>query len=148
MPFTKTRVDLKTAIFSEVSQRKREECLFYTFQRNTLWNLKRNNTNELTKQRLTDLENELNGCQGWRGGIVRKLEMDMYTLLLIYVKWITDKDLLYSMWNSARCYVAAWMGGEFGGEHILLIETYIGGSINLKHTSEVLQIWFQTTGIK
>ena len=40
----------------------------------------------------------------------------MYTLL--YLKWITNKDLLYSRWNSAQCYVAAWMGGEFGGEWI------------------------------
>ena len=38
----------------------------------------------------------------------------MYTVL--YLKWITNKDLLYSTWNSAQCYVAAWMGGEFGGE--------------------------------
>ena len=30
-------------------------------------------------------------------------------------KWIANKDLLYSTWNSAQCYVAAWMGGEFGG---------------------------------
>ena len=29
-----------------------------------------------------------------------------------------NKDLLYSTWNSAPCYVAAWMGGEFGGERI------------------------------
>ena len=42
--------------------------------------------------------------------------MDMYTLLCL--KWITNKDLLYSTWNSARCYVAVWMGGEFGGEWI------------------------------
>ena len=34
-------------------------------------------------------------------------EMDMYTLL--YLKWVTDKDLLYSTWNSAQCYVATWM---------------------------------------
>ena len=38
------------------------------------------------------------------------LGMDMYTLL--YLKWITNKDLLYSTWNSAQCYMAAWMGGE------------------------------------
>ena len=30
----------------------------------------------------------------------------MYTLL--YLKWITNKVLLYSTWNSAQCYVAAW----------------------------------------
>ena len=27
-------------------------------------------------------------------------------------------NLLQSMWNSAGCYMAAWMGGEFGGEWI------------------------------
>ena len=42
--------------------------------------------------------------------------MDMYTLL--YLKWITKKDLLYSTGNSAQCYVAAWMGEEFGRECI------------------------------
>ena len=25
-------------------------------------------------------------------------------------------DLLYGTWNSAQCYVAAWMGEGFGGE--------------------------------
>ena len=38
--------------------------------------------------------------------------MDKYTLL--YFKRIANKDLLYSTWNSAPCYVVAWMGGEFG----------------------------------
>ena len=37
--------------------------------------------------------------------------MDMYTLL--YIKWITNKDPLYSTENSAQCYVAAWRGGGF-----------------------------------
>ena len=38
------------------------------------------------------------------------LGMGMYTLL--YSKWITNKDLLYSTWDSAQCYVAAgWEGG-------------------------------------
>ena len=27
-----------------------------------------------------------------------------------------NKGLLYSTGNSAQCYVAAWVGGEFGGE--------------------------------
>ena len=53
------------------------------------------------------------GGGGWGAGIVKELEMDMCTLL--YLKWITIKDLLYSTWNSAQYYVAAWMGGEFGG---------------------------------
>ena len=40
----------------------------------------------------------------------------MYTLL--YLKWITNKVLPYSTGNSAQYYVAAWMGGGFGGEWI------------------------------
>ena len=34
--------------------------------------------------------------------------IDIYTLL--YLKQITNKNLLYSTGNSAQCYVAAWMG--------------------------------------
>ena len=74
----------------------------------------------------TDLQNrETHGLRGrtydcWQGrmgkGIIREPGMDRYTLL--YLKQITNKDLLYSTWNSAQCYVAAWMGGEFGGEWI------------------------------
>ena len=39
--------------------------------------------------------------------------MDLYTL--VYLKWVTNKDLLYSTKYSAQWCVAAWMGGEFGG---------------------------------
>ena len=35
---------------------------------------------------------------------------------LLYLRWITNKDLLSSTGNSALCYVAVWMGREFGGE--------------------------------
>ena len=37
---------------------------------------------------------------------------------LLYLKWMSNKGLLYSAGNSAQCYLAAWMGGEFGGECI------------------------------
>ena len=40
----------------------------------------------------------------------------MYTLL--YLKWTIKNNLLYSTGNSAQCYVAAWMEGEFEGEWI------------------------------
>ena len=39
---------------------------------------------------------------------VREFGMDMSTLL--YLKWIANKDLLYSTGDSAQCYVAAWIG--------------------------------------
>jgi len=54
---------------------------------------------------------------GWEEGIIRSSGWTgRYTLL--YLKWITSKDLLHSSWNSIQCYVAAWMGGKFGGEWI------------------------------
>ena len=40
----------------------------------------------------------------------------MYTLL--YLKCITNRHLLHSTGNSVQCYVAAWTGGDFGGEWI------------------------------
>ena len=36
--------------------------------------------------------------------------MDMYALL--HLKWITNKDLLYSIGNSTQCYVAACKEGS------------------------------------
>ena len=54
--------------------------------------------------------------EGSGEGIGREFGMDMYTWLDL--QCLTNKDLLYSMWNSAQCCVAAWMGGEFGGEWI------------------------------
>ena len=53
---------------------------------------------------------------GWDEGIVTEFGMVMYTQL--YLKWITNKDLLYGTGNSDQCYVAAWMGGELGRERI------------------------------
>ena len=34
------------------------------------------------------------------------------------LKWTTNKDLLYSTWNSAQYYVTAGTGEELGGEWI------------------------------
>ena len=43
------------------------------------------------------------GERGGGGGIVREFGIDVYTLL--YSKWITNKDLLYSTGSSAQYYV-------------------------------------------
>ena len=56
--------------------------------------------------------------------------INIYTLL--YLKWITNKDLLYSTWNSAQCCVAAWMGGGFGGEWIYVYVWLNSFTIHLK----------------
>ena len=57
----------------------------------------------------------------------------MYTLL--YFKWIINKDLLYSAWNSAQCYVPAWMGGGFGKNGCVYM--CVAESLHLKGTESV-----------
>ena len=42
----------------------------------------------------------------------REFGMDVY--ILLYLKWVINKDLQYSAGNSAQCYGAAWMGGGRG----------------------------------
>ena len=56
--------------------------------------------------------------------------MGMHTLL--YLKWVTNKDLLYSTQNSAQCYVARWLGGEFGGEWIHAYVQLSPSAVHLK----------------
>ena len=65
---------------------------------------------------ISDLETQLMASlrEGWGEWIVREFWMDMY--ILLYLKWITNKDLLYSTWNSTQCYVAVWRWGDCGGE--------------------------------
>ena len=48
--------------------------------------------------------------------IVMEFGIDIY--MLLYLKWIAYKDILHNPWNSAQCYVASWMRGDFGGEWI------------------------------
>ena len=50
------------------------------------------------------------------GGIVREFGIDRYTLL--YLKRMTNKDLLYSTRNSAQHFVTIQLGKEFEKEWI------------------------------
>ena len=65
--------------------------------------------------------------------MVREFAMDMYTLL--YVKWIPNKNRPYSTWNSAQCYVAAWIGGEFRGKwiHVYVRPSSFAVHLKLSH---------------
>ena len=82
-------------------------------------NLKRYDTNKLVLQNrnsLTDLEGTHGyWSQRWGEGYVGSLRR---TGTLLYLKWITTKDLLYGTGKSAQCDVLVWMGREFGGEWI------------------------------
>ena len=69
--------------------------------------------NLLRKQKETHrLRKQTKGRQG--EGLVKDFEKVMYTVL--YLKWKTNKNLPYSTWNSAQCYVPIWIGGGFGEE--------------------------------
>ena len=67
-------------------------------------------------------------------GIVREFEVNMY--ILLYFKWITKKDLLYStVQNSAECYVEFWMGGIFEREWIHVYVSLSHSAVNLKQSN-------------
>ena len=65
---------------------------------------------------------------------------DRYTVLCL--KWITNKDLLYSTGNSAQCYVAAWMAGEFGREWIHVYVWVNPFAVHLKVSQHCLLIGY------
>ena len=66
---------------------------------------------------------------------MRAFGMVMYTLL--YLKWVTNKYLLYSTWNSVQCYVSAWMGREFEGR----MDTYMYISKSLCCSPETITLF-------
>ena len=74
------------------------------------------------------------------GGRVREFGMDMYTLL--YLKWITNKDLLCGRGSSAQCYAAALTGGEFGGEKIHVYVWLSPFKVHLKLSQHCLLIGY------
>ena len=99
------------------SDRERE----ISYDSHYIWNLKRNDPKWTYLQNRYRLRTNLQlPEEGWGEGIVREFRMDMYTLL--YLKWITNKEVLYGTWNSAQCYVAIWVGEEVGGEGIHIHE--------------------------
>ena len=105
-------MDLEIIILSEV-RRRREISYDNPYMRN----LKRNDANKLTYKTETDSQTYrinlwlLGGREGGRDSC-----LDVSTLL--YLRWIANKDLLYSTGNSAQCYAAAWIGEGLGGEWI------------------------------
>ena len=54
----------------------------------------------------------------------------MYTLLCL--KWVTNKNLLYSTGNSAQCYMAAQVEEEFGRGWIHVYVLLSHSAVHLK----------------
>ena len=110
--FEATWMDLENAILSEVTSQQRDTSYDIPYIRNLKEIMQ---MNLFTKQKETHrLRKWTSGCQG--EGTVRDFGKVKYTLL--YLKWITNKDLLYSTWNSAQYSVPAWMSRGFEGEQI------------------------------
>ena len=69
----------------------------------------------------------------------RKLDLGINRYTLLCLKWITIKHLPESRVPSALCHVAAWMGGEFGGEwthvHVWLSPFAVDMKWSIRHTS-------------
>ena len=68
--------------------------------------------------------------------------MGMHTLL--HLRWITSKDLLYSTWKSAQCYVEAWMGGECWGEGRPVYVWLSSYTVHLKLSQHCNQLYSNT----
>ena len=87
-------------------------------------------------------------AEGWEEGIVREFGMDMYALL--YSKWITNRGLLYSTGNSAQCHVAAWMGGEFGGEwmHVYVWLSHFAVQLKLSQHCSLAILQYKIKSLK
>ena len=107
-----------------------------------MWNLKRNYINGFTYKIETDSQTSRISLwwlgEGWREGIVREFGTDMY--ILIYFKWMNNKNLLNNTWNYTQCYVVAWIGGEFGGEWIQVYVWLSPFAVHVKLSQHCLSI--------
>ena len=98
MPFAATWIDLESVILNEVSQKRRNIVWYPLYVESEI-----NDANELTykTKQVHKLRKQAYGFWGKGQGeqIVREFGMDVYTL--IYLKWATNKNLLYSTGNAA-----------------------------------------------
>ena len=92
-------MNLEIFILSEVSQIDNQEILYDI---SYVWNLKRNYTNELAYKTERDSQTQR-----------RNFWLPVYPAIF---KMDNQHGPIIQPWNSAQCYVTAWMGGEFEGE--------------------------------
>ena len=99
------------------------------------WTYLQNRLRDLEKKFMTAVAGE-----GWED--VREFEMDMNTML--YLKWITNKVLLYITENSAQCYGAAWKGGNLGENGYMRIYGWVPLLSTGNYHNIVNRLYFNT----
>ena len=113
MSFASTWMDLEIVILSEVSQTEKDRyhiiqliCGILKKKKRYKWTYLQN------RNRVKDVENKFMVTKGvWCGGGINwEIGINIYALL--YVKQITNKDLLYSTGNSTQYSVMTHMGKE------------------------------------
>ena len=116
MPFSATWMDLEIITLSEASQKEKGKYHMISLICG-IYNMTQMNLS--TKQKQSHrLREQIYGYQGegLRGGIDWEFGIDMYTLL--YLKYITNRDLLYSTGNSTQYSIITYMGKESEKEWI------------------------------
>ena len=115
MPFAVTWMDLEIVIQSEVSQRKTNIIYYHLYVESR----KMVQMNLFAKQKQSHrCRKQTYGYQGGKGGggMNWEIGIDIYTL--VYMKQVTNENLLCNTGNSTQCSVVTQMGRESKKEWI------------------------------
>ena len=133
---------LEIIILSEVRQRERQ----IPYDIICMWNLKKTMTqmNLFMEQKQTQTSKKnknKNKTMVTKGkmlgeGIVKDFGKVMYTLL--YLKWITNKDLLYSTRNSAQYFIMTYIMTLLGFQVVLVLKNPIANAGNTRDAGTIL----------
>ena len=115
MPFAVTWMDLEIVIQSEVSQRKTNIIYYHLYVESR----KMVQMNLFAKQKQSHrCRKQTYGYQGGKGGGGMNCEIGIDIYTLVYMKQVTNENLLCNTGNSTQCSVVTQMGRESKKEWI------------------------------